>query len=181
MKHLFVFGTRPEAIKMAPLIKEFQAESSFDTKVCVTGQHREMLDQVLEFFEIKPDFDLNLMKPNQTLYTLTADALKGLQEVLQQFKPDVIHVQGDTTTAFVGALAGFYEKIKVSHIEAGLRSHNMYSPWPEEGNRALIGRIANYHFVPTERGKDNLEKEGIEQNIYQVGNTVMHCSRGSKS
>jgi len=173
LKHLFVFGTRPEAIKMAPLIKTFQADPSQEVFVCVTGQHREMLDQVLDFFEIKPDFDLNLMSVNQTLYDVTAKALLGLKPVLDQVMPDNIFVQGDTTTAFVGALAGFYEKIKVSHIEAGLRSGDIYSPFPEEGNRKLAGHLSTYHFAPTPRAVDNLKQEGITQNIFNVGNTVI--------
>ncbi|MEQ8573693.1 MAG: UDP-N-acetylglucosamine 2-epimerase, partial [Fulvivirga sp.] len=147
MKHLFIFGTRPEAIKMAPLIKEFQKDDTQKVVVCVTGQHREMLDQVLSFFDIKPDYDLNLMSDNQTLYDVTAKALLGLKPILDKEKPNNIFVQGDTTTAFVGALAGFYEKINVSHIEAGLRSHNIYSPFPEEGNRKLVGHLANIHFA----------------------------------
>ncbi|MDN4164623.1 UDP-N-acetylglucosamine 2-epimerase (non-hydrolyzing) [Cytophagales bacterium LB-30] len=173
MRHLFIFGTRPEAIKMAPLIKTFQADSKQEVFVCVTGQHREMLDQVLEFFEIKPDFDLNLMSANQTLYDVTAKALLGLKPILDKVKPDNIFVQGDTTTAFVGALAGFYEKIKVSHIEAGLRSGDMHSPFPEEGNRILAGHLSAYHFAPTPRAVENLNKEGVTQHVYNVGNTVI--------
>jgi len=173
LRILFVFGTRPEAIKMAPVIKEFQKEEHFIVKVCVTAQHREMLDQVLEFFNIKPDYDLNIMKNDQSLFELTFDILKGLEKILDEYKPDLIFVQGDTTTAFVGALAGFYKKIKIAHIEAGLRSHNKYSPFPEEINRVLIGHLADYHFVPTERAKHNLIKEGIKENIFVVGNTVI--------
>ena len=173
MKHLFIFGTRPEAIKLAPLIKVFQKEESFDVKVCVTGQHREMLDQVLTFFEIKPDYDLNLMSENQTLFSITSKALTGLEDIINSFAPDNIFVQGDTTTAFVGALAGFYKKIKVSHIEAGLRSGNIYSPFPEEGNRKLAGHLSTYHFAPTKRAVNNLRIEGIKKNVYQVGNTVI--------
>ena len=173
MKHLFVFGTRPEAIKMAPLIRTFQADPNEEVVVCVTGQHREMLDQVLDFFEIKPDHDLNLMAPNQTLYDITAKALLGLKPILAEEKPDNIFVQGDTTTAFIGALAGFYEKIKVSHIEAGLRSGDLYSPFPEEGNRKLAGHLANFHFAPTDRAVNNLKLEGITDNVHQVGNTVI--------
>jgi UDP-N-acetylglucosamine 2-epimerase (non-hydrolysing) len=173
-KLLFVFGTRPEAIKMAPLVKEFQKKKSiFETKVCVTAQHREMLDQVLEFFEIKPDYDLNLMKPNQTLFDITSIGLKGLEAVLEDSKPDLIFVQGDTTTAFIGSLAGFYKKIDVVHIEAGLRSGDKYSPYPEEINRILTGHIAKYHFAPTEKARQNLIAEGITQNINVVGNTVI--------
>jgi len=173
MKLLFIFGTRPEAIKMAPLIKAFQKEISFEIKICVTAQHRQMLDQVLDFFDIKPDYDLNMMKSNQSLFDITANVLKGLEKILEGYKPDLIFVQGDTTTAFVGALAGFYKKIKVAHIEAGLRSHNKYSPFPEEINRVLIGHLADYHFSPTERAKENLIKEGIKENIFVVGNTVI--------
>lgn len=172
MKHLFIFGTRPEAIKMAPLIKEFHNDPSQTVKVCVTGQHREMLDQVLDFFEIKPDYDLNLMGANQTLFDITSKALLGLKPIIDKERPDNIFVQGDTTTAFVGALAGFYERIKVSHIEAGLRSGNLSSPFPEEGNRKLAGHLASYHFAPTDRAVNNLKQEGIINNVYKVGNTV---------
>lgn len=174
VKLLFIFGTRPEAIKMAPLIEEFKKHTDkFITKVCITAQHREMLDQVLNFFNIKPDFDLNLMKPNQSLFDTSANGLKGLEKVLYEYEPDLIFVQGDTTTAFVGALAGFYRKIKVAHIEAGLRSKNKYSPFPEETNRVLVGHLADYHFAPTERAARNLRGEGIEKNIWIVGNTVI--------
>ncbi|GAB6077211.1 UDP-N-acetylglucosamine 2-epimerase (non-hydrolyzing) [Desulfurobacterium crinifex] len=174
MKILFIFGTRPEAIKMAPLIKEFKKHpDKFEVKVCVTAQHREMLDQVLEFFEIKPDYDLNIMKSNQSLFELTANLIKGVESVLEDFEPDLIFVQGDTTTAFVGALAGFYKKIEVAHIEAGLRSNNKYFPFPEEMNRVLISRLTDYHFVPTERSKKNLFREGVKENIWVVGNTVI--------
>lgn len=173
MKHLFVFGTRPEAIKMAPLIRTFQEDLSQEVVVCVTGQHREMLDQVLSFFEIQPDYDLELMAPDQTLYDITAKALLGLKPILQKEKPDNIFVQGDTTTAFIGALAGFYEKIKVSHIEAGLRSGDIYSPFPEEGNRKLAGHLASYHFAPTDRAVNNLRNEGIANEVHNVGNTVI--------
>ncbi len=173
MKLLFIFGTRPETIKMAPLIKVFKDNPKFNIKVCVTAQHREMLDQVLNFFDIKPDYDLNIMKPNQTLFELTANLIKRLEDVLESSKPDLIFIQGDTTTAFVGALAGFYKKIKVAHIEAGLRSHNKYSPFPEEINRILAGHIADYHFAPTEKAKENLAKEDIKENVWVVGNTVI--------
>jgi UDP-N-acetylglucosamine 2-epimerase (non-hydrolysing) len=173
-KVLLIFGTRPEAIKMAPLIKELEKyHDRFNVKVCVTAQHREMLDQVLEFFRIKSDYDLNLMKPNQSLFELTANLIRKLEEVLTDFKPDLIFVQGDTTSAFVGALAGFYNKVKIAHIEAGLRSNNKYSPFPEEINRALIGRLADYHFAPTEKAKENLLREGIKDNVWIVGNTVI--------
>ena len=173
-KILFIFGTRPEAIKLVSLIKEFQKyPQEFEVKVCVTAQHREMLDQVLTFFKIIPNFDLNLMKPNQSLFKLTANIIEHLENVLTQYYPDLIFVQGDTTTAFAGALAGFYKKIKIAHIEAGLRSHNKYSPFPEEINRVLVGHLADYHFAPTEKAKENLYKEGIRENIWVVGNTVI--------
>ncbi|MEK6795004.1 MAG: UDP-N-acetylglucosamine 2-epimerase (non-hydrolyzing) [Spirochaetota bacterium] len=173
-KILFVFGTRPEAIKMAPLIRAFLAHPDrFETKVCVTAQHREMLDQVLNFFDIRPDFDLDLMKPDQTLFDITAKALAGLARVLDEWLPDHIFVQGDTTTAFVGALAGYYRKVKVCHVEAGLRSGNMYSPFPEEGNRILAGHLSTYHFAPTEQAKVNLAREGITENVHVVQNTVI--------
>ena len=172
-KILFIFGTRPEAIKMAPLIKMVKEYPMFTSKVCVTGQHREMLTQVLDFFGISPDFDLHIMKPNQTLFDVTADGLRALEEIVKEYEPDVILVQGDTTSAFVGALAGFYCKIKVAHIEAGLRSGQKYSPFPEEINRALISRIADYHFAPTENAARALEKESITKDVYTVGNTVV--------
>jgi UDP-N-acetylglucosamine 2-epimerase (non-hydrolysing) len=174
-KTLFIFGTRPEAIKMAPVIKEFQkCNNIFDVKICVTAQHREMLDQVLNLFEIKPDFDLNIMRPNQDLYDITSSVLLSLRSVLEKEKPDLIFVQGDTTTAFAASLAAFYQKIPVAHIEAGLRTYNIYCPFPEEINRQLIARIATYHFAPTNRAKDNLIKEGIDKNkIYVTGNTVI--------
>jgi len=173
-KILFIFGTRPEAIKLVSLIKEFQKyPQEFEVKVCATAQHREMLDQVLTFFKIIPNFDLNLMKPNQSLFKLTANIIEHLENVLTQYYPDLIFVQGDTTTAFAGALAGFYKKIKVAHIEAGLRSYNKYSPFPEEINRVLVGHLADYHFAPTEKAKENLYKEGIRENIWVVGNTVI--------
>jgi UDP-N-acetylglucosamine 2-epimerase (non-hydrolysing) len=173
-KILFIFGTRPEAIKVAPLIKGFQKnDENFSVKICVTAQHREMLDQVLEFFNIKPDYDLDLMKPDQSLFTLTARIIETLENVLNDFKPDVIFVQGDTTTAFAGALAGFYNKIKIAHIEAGLRSDSKYSPFPEEINRVLVGHIADFHFAPTEKARANLYNEGIKEHVWVVGNTVI--------
>lgn len=173
-KHLIVFGTRPEAIKMAPLVKEFQKNSAFETKVCVTAQHREMLDQVLDFFEIIPDYDLNLMKPNQSLYTLTADIIKELQPVFENFKPDFVYVHGDTSTSTVAGLAGFYAGAKVCHVEAGLRTHDKWSPFPEEMNRQLTGRIADFHFAPTLQSKQNLLLENVkEENILVTGNTVI--------
>jgi UDP-N-acetylglucosamine 2-epimerase (non-hydrolysing) len=173
-KILFIFGTRPEAIKMAPLIKELQKHPErFDTIVCLTAQHREMLDQVITFFDIKADYDLNLMQPNQTLFDITVNGLKALEKVLDSSQPDIIVVQGDTTTAFIGALAGFYKKIQIAHLEAGLRSDDKYSPFPEEVNRVLTGHIADYHFAPTTSSRMNLEREGIRENIHVVGNTVI--------
>jgi len=173
-KILTVFGTRPEAIKMAPLVKELEKEKVFESKVCVTAQHREMLDQVLEIFDIKPDYDLNIMKPNQDLYDITSNILLGIKKVLDDFKPDLVLVHGDTTTTFATTLASFYKKIAVGHIEAGLRTGNIYSPWPEEANRKLTGVLAKYHFAPTNTAKENLLKEGIkEENIIVTGNTVI--------
>jgi len=170
---LFVFGTRPEAIKMAPIILKAKNNHTFNVKVCVTGQHKEMLYQVLDFFGISPDYDLNIMKSSQTLFDITTNCLESLKNVLTKEKPDVLLVQGDTTTAFTGALAAFYNKIHVAHIEAGLRSHNKFSPFPEEINRVLVSHLADYHFAPTERAKLNLQKEGIFENVYVVGNTVI--------
>lgn len=170
---LFIFGTRPEAIKLAPLIIEFKARPEFNTLVCVTGQHREMLDQVLSFFEITPDFDLDIMMRDQTLFDVTSNALKKLEPVFMSAKPDCVFVQGDTTTAFVGALAAYYKKVQVAHIEAGLRSHNKYSPFPEEMNRTLAGNLADFHFTPTEQAGNNLMNENIRSNIFNVGNTVI--------
>ncbi|ERP31398.1 non-hydrolyzing UDP-N-acetylglucosamine 2-epimerase [Chitinivibrio alkaliphilus] len=172
MRVLFVYGTRPEAIKMAPLVRAFQEEPAFEVRVCVTGQHREMLDQVLSFFEITPEYDLNLMKPNQTLFSLTADVLTGLEPIIDSFKPELLWVQGDTTTVMAGSLAGFYKQIPVAHLEAGLRSGNRFSPFPEEINRKVTGHIADYHFAPTARAVENLAAEGISQKVWQVGNTV---------
>lgn len=172
---MLVFGTRPEAIKMAPLVKEFQARASeFDTIVCVTGQHREMLKQVLELFDIKPDYDLEIMKEGQDLYDVTTRVLLGMREVLKKTKPDVVLVHGDTTTSTAAALATFYQQIPVGHVEAGLRTHNIYSPWPEEMNRQLTGRMASYHFAPTELSRKNLLAEGIATDrIFITGNTVI--------
>ena len=172
---LLVFGTRPEAIKMAPLVKKLQRHSNdFKTVVCVTGQHREMLDQVLQIFDIKPDYDLNIMKQGQDLYDVTARVLVGLRDVLRDVKPDVVLVHGDTTTSMAAALAAFYQQIPVGHVEAGLRTHNIYSPWPEEINRQLTGRIATYHFAPTPLSRENLLHEGVDENhIYVTGNTVI--------
>ncbi len=174
-KILFVFGTRPEAIKMVPLIKEMQQHTFFDVKVCVTGQHRKMLDQVLEFFDISADFDLNLMRPDQTLIDITAEVLKGVTDIIKnQFTPDYIIVQGDTTTAMAGALAAFYAKIQIIHIEAGLRSGDKFSPFPEEMNRVLIGRMADLHFAPTDKAFQSLLTEGSNPSkVWNVGNTVI--------
>ena len=172
---MLVFGTRPEAIKMAPLVKEFQKyPEQFQTIVCVTGQHREMLDQVLHIFEIEPDYDLNIMKQGQDLYDVTARVLTGMREVLKETQPDVVLVHGDTTTSTAAALAAFYLQIPVGHVEAGLRTHNIYSPWPEEMNRQITGRIATYHFAPTPLSRQNLLEEGIkEEAITVTGNTVI--------
>lgn len=172
---MLVFGTRPEAIKMAPLVKAFQAASdSFRTLVCVTGQHREMLDQVLHIFDIRPDYDLNIMKQGQDLYDVTSRVLLGLREVLKEARPDVVLVHGDTTTSTAAALAAFYAQIPVGHVEAGLRTHNIYSPWPEEMNRQLTGRMATWHFAPTPLSRQNLLAENVaEAQITVTGNTVI--------
>ena len=172
---MLVFGTRPEAIKMAPLVKEFQKyPESFKTIVCVTGQHRQMLDQVLQLFEITPDYDLNIMKQGQDLYDVTARVLTGMRDVLQEIHPDVVLVHGDTTTSTAAALAAFYQQIPVGHVEAGLRTHNIYSPWPEEMNRQITGRIATYNFAPTPLSKQNLLREAVaEESITVTGNTVI--------
>lgn len=172
---MLVFGTRPEAIKMAPLVKEFQKHpETFQTIVCVTGQHREMLDQVLHLFDIKPDYDLNIMKQGQDLYDVTSRVLLGMRDVLKEANPDVVLVHGDTTTSTASALAAFYQQIPVGHVEAGLRTHDIYSPWPEEMNRLITGRIATYHFSPTALSKQNLLDEGInEEAITVTGNTVI--------
>ena len=174
-KVMLVFGTRPEAIKMAPLVKEFQKQPKrVETVVCVTGQHREMLDQVLKIFDIKPDYDLNIMKQGQDLYDVTARVLTGMRDVLKEVKPDVVLVHGDTTTSTAAALAAFYQQIPVGHVEAGLRTHNIYSPWPEEMNRLLTGRLATYHFSPTPLSRNNLIKESVDdRNIIITGNTVI--------
>lgn len=174
-KIMLVFGTRPEAIKMAPLVKEFQKnKEEFETIVCVTGQHREMLDQVLHIFDIKPDYDLNIMMQGQDLYDITTRVLIGMRDVFKECKPDVILVHGDTTTSTAAALAAFYQQISVGHVEAGLRTHNFYSPWPEEMNRQITGRIAEYNFAPTLLSKENLLKENInEDKITVTGNTVI--------
>lgn len=180
-KILIVFGTRPEAIKMAPVVKEFKKyKTYFETKVCVTAQHRQMLDQVLNFFEIEVDFDLNLMKPNQNLYNLTADIINNIKTVLEDFNPDYVFVHGDTTTTMSASIASFYNGSKVCHVEAGLRTHNKLSPYPEEINRQITARIADYNFAPTKQSKDNLIKENIEnEKIYVTGNTVIDALIGS--
>lgn len=173
-KVMLVFGTRPEAIKMCPLVKEFQKyPEKFETVVCVTGQHRKMLDQVLNIFEIKPDYDLNIMKQGQNLYDVTAQILTGMQDVFKEIFPDVVLVHGDTTTSTAAALASFYQKIPVGHVEAGLRTHNIYSPWPEELNRQITGRIATYNFSPTSLSEHNLLEEKVQGKVYVTGNTVI--------
>ena len=172
---MLVFGTRPEAIKMAPLVKAFQSHpTEFNTQVCVTGQHREMLDQVLHLFDIVPDYDLNIMKQGQDLYDVTARVLTGMRDVLDKARPDIVLVHGDTTTSTAAALAAFYRQIPVGHVEAGLRTYNIYSPWPEEMNRQITGRIATYHFAPTELSREHLMSEGVkDENIVVTGNTVI--------
>jgi len=182
IKNLIIFGTRPEAIKMAPLIKEFNNNNEFFiTKVCVTAQHREMLDQVLSFFEIKPDYDLDLMKPNQNLFSLTADIILGLKDILEDFKPDYVYVHGDTTTTMAASIASFYSGAKVCHVEAGLRTNNKLSPFPEEINRQITGRISDIHFAPTVTSKNNLLNENIsEKDILVTGNTVIDALLDSK-
>lgn len=173
-KVLTVFGTRPEAIKMAPLVHALLTDERFESRVCVTAQHREMLDQVLELFEITPDYDLNIMKAGQTLNDVTAKILLELKSVLQEFKPDVVLVHGDTATTFAASLAAYYEQIAVGHVEAGLRTGNIYSPWPEEANRKLTGALASYHFAPTLTSKENLLRENIDESkVYVTGNTVI--------
>jgi len=172
---LLVFGTRPEAIKMAPLALQLKEQNGdFETKVCVTGQHRQMLDQVLELFQLTPDFDLNLMKPGQTLSDVTSGVLKGLEQVFEEWLPDVVLVHGDTATTFAASLAAYYHKVKIGHVEAGLRTGDIYSPWPEEANRKLTGALANYHFAPTQSSYNNLIKENIDPALIAVtGNTVI--------
>ncbi|HAT67355.1 MAG TPA: UDP-N-acetylglucosamine 2-epimerase (non-hydrolyzing), partial [Flavobacteriaceae bacterium] len=173
IKNLIVFGTRPEAIKMAPLVKAFQQNNSdFITKVCITAQHREMLDQVLSFFEIQADYDLDLMRPNQDLYTLTAAIITEMKPVLEEFQPDFVYVNDDTTTTMAASIAAFYAGAKVCHVEAGLRTHNKWAPFPEEINRSITGRVADYHFAPTITSKENLLKENIDDHsILVTGNT----------
>ncbi len=173
MKILSVFGTRPEAIKMAPLVKMLEQDGRFESGVCVTAQHREMLDQVLGIFDIIPDYDLDVMKTGQSLNGLTSHILTGMRPVLRDFQPDVVLVHGDTSTTFAVSLAAYYEQIAIGHVEAGLRTGNIYSPWPEEANRKLTGVLATYHFSPTESARDNLLKEGYVDNIYVTGNTVI--------
>ncbi len=174
MKILSIFGTRPEAIKMAPVVRALDAHPGFTSSVCVTAQHRQMLDQVLDLFEITPDHDLDIMSPGQDLFDVTARALLGLRDILKQEQPDMVLVQGDTTTCFTGALAAFYEGIKIGHIEAGLRTGNLKAPFPEEANRAMVSRITDLHFAPTERSRQNLLKENIPAgNIHVTGNTVI--------
>lgn len=178
IKVMSVFGTRPEAIKMAPLVIELEKNPNIESVVCVTAQHRQMLDQVLEIFNIKPDYDLNIMKDRQTLVGITARVLEGLDEVIKEAKPDIVLVHGDTSTSFVGALAAFYNQTMVGHVEAGLRTYDIYSPFPEEMNRCLTGRIAKMHFSPTIRNKNNLLKENVsDDNIYITGNTVIDAMK----
>lgn len=174
MKLLVVFGTRPEAIKMAPLVKQLQASASLETRVCVTAQHRQMLDQVLQLFDITPDYDLDLMRPGQTLPQLTSNILQGMDGVLADYCPNWVLVHGDTSTTMATSLAAFYRQAGVAHVEAGLRTHNLHSPWPEEGNRQITGRLAGLHFAPTEASRQNLLREGVNaQTIYVTGNTVI--------
>lgn len=173
-KLLFIFGTRPEAIKMAPLIHAFKYEKNiFDISICLTGQHKEMLHSVMSFFELEADYNIDLMQPNQTLFDITSRALTGIEQILDKCNPDVVFVQGDTTTAFTGALSAFYKRIKVAHLEAGLRSGNKYAPFPEEMNRQMTGVISDFHFAPTKISKENLYKENIHQNVFITGNTVI--------
>lgn len=181
-KNLIVFGTRPEAIKMAPLVKAFDEQNSFETRVCITAQHREMLDQVLHFFDIKPHYDLNLMRPNQNLYTLTAAIIESMKPILEEFQPDYVYVHGDTTTTMATSIAAFYSGAKICHVEAGLRTFSKRNPFPEEMNRSLTGRLADFHFAPTMASKENLIKENVpEDSILVTGNTVidaLHYSVG---
>lgn len=179
-KNLIIFGTRPEAIKMAPLVKEFLKNNDFETKVCVTAQHREMLDQVLSFFDIVPDYDLDLMKPNQNLYSLTGDIINGLKPVLEEFQPNYVYVHGDTTTTMAASIAAFYSGAEVCHVEAGLRTFNKRAPFPEEINRSIAGRVCDYHFAPTVTSRDNLLRENIaESAILVTGNTVIDALQHS--
>lgn len=174
MKLLIVFGTRPEAIKMAPLVKVLQKLPMLNIKVCVTAQHRQMLDQVLQLFEIVPDFDLDLMRPDQRLTQLTCNILQSMEPIFEQYKPDWVLVHGDTSTTLATSLAAYYQQVNVAHVEAGLRTHNLHSPWPEEANRQITGRLASFHFAPTEQAKDNLLREGVApDSIFVTGNTVI--------
>jgi len=173
MRVMSIFGTRPEAIKMAPLVKELAGRPEFDSICCVTAQHREMLDGVLDVFGIVPDFDLNIMEPSQTLYTITSKCLLGMEKVLEQAKPELVLVHGDTSTTFAGALAAFYKQIPVGHVEAGLRTYDRYSPFPEEINRTLVGHIAALHFCPTKTNEENLQREGVTEGVFLTGNTVI--------
>lgn len=175
MKVMLVFGTRPEAIKMCPLVLELKKRPEIETIVCTTGQHKELLDQVMEIFDVKADYNLSIMAKQQTLSHITTAVLEGMQQVLQQTQPDLVLVHGDTTTSFAAALAAFYRKIPVGHVEAGLRTYNKYSPFPEEMNRNLVGRIASWHFAPTEGNRLALKKEGITENVFVTGNTVIDC------
>lgn len=173
IKVMSVFGTRPEAAKMCPLVRVMSEDSAFESVVCLTGQHREMLHQVTDFFGVKADYDLDIMKPNQTITSITSDVLRELGSVLEEASPDLVLVHGDTTTSFAAALAAFYHKIPVGHVEAGLRTHDRYSPYPEEMNRCLTARLATYHYAPTVNNRENLNREGIRENIYVTGNTVL--------
>ena len=173
VKVMSIFGTRPEAIKMAPLVKELEGREAFESYCCVTAQHRQMLDGVLEIFQLKPQFDLDIMEQRQTLSTITTKCLLGLEKVFEQLRPDLVLVHGDTSTTFAGALAAFYQKISIGHVEAGLRTWDKYSPFPEEMNRSLVGRLADLHFCPTRANRLNLEREGISKGIYVTGNTVI--------
>ena len=177
LKVMAIFGTRPEAIKMAPLVKQLESDPRFEASCCVTAQHRQMLDGVLEIFHLKPQFDLDIMEQRQTLSTITSKCLLGLERVLAQVRPDLVLVHGDTSTTFAGALAAFYQKIAVGHVEAGLRTHDRYSPFPEEMNRSLVGRLADLHFCPTGSNQANLSAEGITQGVYITGNTVIDALR----
>ena len=177
LKVMSVFGTRPEAIKMAPLVKELERREGFESYCCVTAQHRQMLDGVLEIFQLKPQFDLDIMEPRQTLSTITSKCLLGLEKVFEGLRPDLVLVHGDTSTTFAGALAAFYQKIAIGHVEAGLRTGDKYSPFPEEMNRSLVGRLADLHFCPTRANRANLEREGISRGIYVTGNTVIDALR----
>ena len=176
-----IFGTRPEAIKMAPLVQELAERSEFESLCCVTAQHRQMLDSVLEIFHLRPDYDLNIMEPNQTLSTITSKCLMGLEGVMSQAKPDLVLVHGDTSTTFAGALAAFYQKIPVGHVEAGLRTWDRYSPFPEEMNRRLVGEIAELHFCPTASNRENLRRQGVENGAFVTGNTVIDALRTTVS